>query len=175
MTPPNPPEPNPPEPNPLDPRRLAALLGNRDIRTAYAEIILGVDPALTRLSAKRRERAVAALLSAALIEAAGAELVATSIAFERLLATYPAREQPTGIQRFLRDGRIAQYPKSPDERRELLEWVARDAVGAEEVLSESEVNERLLEYTDEHVILRRYLVDHGLLLRTRSGSSYSRP
>jgi hypothetical protein len=32
-----------------------------------------------------------------------------------------------------------------------------------------------LSYTDDVVLLRRYLVDFGLLERTASGSSYSRP
>jgi hypothetical protein len=38
-----------------------------------------------------------------------------------------------------------------------------------------QMNERLLSYTDDVVLLRRYLVDYGLLQRTASWSSYSRP
>ena len=40
---------------------------------------------------------------------------------------------------------------------------------------ERQVNERLLNYADDVVLLRRYLVDFGLLERTASGSSYRRP
>jgi hypothetical protein len=44
-----------------------------------------------------------------------------------------------------------------------------------ENLTEQQINERLLQYTDDVPLLRRYLVDFGLLGRTRSGSAYFRP
>lgn len=43
-----------------------------------------------------------------------------------------------------------------------------------DVLTEAELNERLVPFDEDVAALRRYLVDEGLLMRTRSGSSYSR-
>lgn len=75
----------------------------------------------------------------------------------------------------MRFGRIERYPANKAERRDLLAWIVSDAITAGEDLTEKQVNERLLSYTDDVVMLRRYLIDFGLLERTRSGSSYSRP
>lgn len=60
------------------------------------------------------------------------------------------------------------------QRRELLAWIASEAIQPGEELTEKQVNERLLSYTDDVVMLRRYLIDFGLLRRAPSGSSYSR-
>jgi hypothetical protein len=79
------------------------------------------------------------------------------------------------VTRFLRFGRIDTYPANKAERRELLAWIVNDAIRPDEDLTEKQVNERLLGYADDVVMLRRYLIDFGLLERTRSGSCYSRP
>ncbi|MCY1237358.1 hypothetical protein D9M72_500510 [compost metagenome] len=72
-------------------------------------------------------------------------------------------------------GRIERYPANKAERRELLAWIVSNSISPDEDLSERQVNERLLSYTDDVVLLRRYMVDFGLLERTPSGSSYYRP
>jgi hypothetical protein len=101
-------------------RRVLAALGNRDARTAYAQIVLGED-VLPEAREQRRTRAIAILLEAGLVDlTANGEVIA-------------------------------------------------------EDLTERQVNERLLSYTEDVVLLRRYLVDFGLLERTASGSSHSRP
>jgi hypothetical protein len=41
------------------------------------------------------------------------------------------------------------------------------------VLSEKELNERLEPFSSDVAVLRRHLVDHGLVERTRSGSEYA--
>lgn len=95
--------------------------------------------------------------------------------FRSLLTQQPKRQAPTGTARFMRLGRIERYPANLAERRELLAWIAREAVKPGENLTERQVNERLLSYTDDVVLLRRYMIDFGVLERTPSGSSYSRP
>jgi hypothetical protein len=161
------------DPAPIDVRQLAALLANPDIRATYAEVVLGMldgDHATPR-----RHRMLSALLKAGLVESSPeGGVVATSAPFRSLLDQYPKREKQTGIDRFLRDGRIDRYPSNPDDRRELLEWVAHRCVAGDEVVTERELNGRLEEYSEDFAVLRRYLVDFGLLWRTRSGSSYSR-
>lgn len=84
------------------------------------------------------------------------------------------REVATGVDRFLRAGRIDHFPASATDRRALLEWVLDQVAPSDEVLTERELNERLLAYSDDFALLRRYLVDNDLLKRTPSGSSYAR-
>lgn len=43
-----------------------------------------------------------------------------------------------------------------------------------EVVDERELSERLLRFGDDPALLRRYLVDFGLVERPRSGSEYAR-
>jgi hypothetical protein len=150
-----------------------AALANHDARRAYAQIVLGVQDSPAGLSSRRRDRAVAALLEAGLVERnAGDELHASESIFRDLLTQQPKRQAKTGVARFMRLGRIDRYPANQAERRELLAWIAGDAFRQGEELTERQVNERLLAYTDDVVLLRRYLVDFGVLDRTPSGSSY---
>jgi hypothetical protein len=160
-------------------RRLVAALANRDARTAYAQIVLGakLPDVLADLSDRRRDRALAALLESGLVEPTSAadELEASEAIFRNLLAQQPRRQAQTGMARFMRLGKIERYPANMAERRELLAWIAGETFEPGEHLTEKQVNERLLSYTDDVVLLRRYLIDLGLLERTPSGSSYSRP
>ncbi|MBP1135989.1 hypothetical protein JOE31_002221 [Arthrobacter sp. PvP023] len=159
-------------------RRVLAALGNDDARTAYAQVVLGakLPEAIADLNEQRRNRAVTALLESGLVEPnAAGELEASGAIFRRLLTQQPRRQPQTGLDRFLRLGRIERYPANKAERRELLAWILSNSIRPDEDLSERQVNERLLSYTDDVVLLRRYMVDFGLLERTPSGSSYYRP
>jgi hypothetical protein len=155
-----------------------AALANRDARIAYAQKVLGVthDDVSSGLAGQRRDRAVAALLDAGLVEqTVGKELEASESIFRDLLTQQPKRQAKTGVARFMRLGRIDRYPANQAERRELLAWIAGETFEPGEELTERKVNERLLSYTDDVVLLRRYMIDFGVLERTPSGSSYFRP
>ena len=159
-------------------RRVVAALANGDARTAYAQIVLGakLPDVVADLKDQRRDRAIAALIESGLVERnAGNELEASESIFRDLLTQQPRRQAQTGLARFMRLGRIERYPANMAERRELLAWIVSEAIKAGEDLTEKQVNERLLSYADDVVMLRRYIVDFGLLERTPSGSSYSRP
>ncbi len=155
-------------------RRIVGILANDDARSVYARIVLGepVDEAATGLRERRLGRVLANLADSGLVEDRDGTLVATGDMFRAMLAAEPV-QRATGVERFLRDGRIDQYPASASERRELLEWVASEAFTAGEELSEPEVNARLERFADDVAVLRRYLVDHELLERTASGSTYA--
>ena len=158
-------------------RRVVAALANNDARTAYAQIGLGTQlpDVVAELSARRRDRAIAALLESGLVERnAAKQLEASGAIFSGLLAQQPRRQAQTGLARFMRLGRIDRYPANVAKRRELLAWIVREAIEPDEHLTEKQVNERLLSYTDDVVMLRRYLIDFELLERTPSGSSYCR-
>ena len=164
-------------PERADPRRIAAILANPDLRIAYAEIVLAQtgSPAASRLSPARRKKALESLLRSTLIEHSdNGELVATDQAFREILARYPTPTVATGVDRFLRDGKIDRYPSAATERYELLSWIARQTLRVGEVVSEKDLNARLIGFSDDYAVLRRYLVDFSLLERTNSGSSYSR-
>jgi hypothetical protein len=158
-------------------RRVVAALANTDARTAYAQIVLGakLPDVLADLNDHRRNRAIAALLESGLVERnAASDLEAPEAIFRDLLRQQPRRQPQTGLARFMRLGRIERYPANMTERRELLAWIVSEAIEPGEHLTEKQVNERLLSYSDDVVMLRRYMIDFGLLERTASGSSYSR-
>ena len=140
----------------------------------YARIVLGhpVTEADTGLRERRLGRVLANLVDSGLVQEEGGALVASGEMFRSMLAAEPV-QRATGVERFVRDGRIEQYPASATERRELLEWVAGQAFAPDDELTESAVNERLEPFTDDVAVLRRYLVDHELLERTPSGSTYA--
>ncbi|MGX1160780.1 hypothetical protein FBY31_0852 [Arthrobacter sp. SLBN-100] len=159
-------------------RRVLAALANSDARTAYSQVVLGarLPEVLAGLKDQRRNRAIAALIDSGLLEQnASGGLVAPEAIFRDLLAQQPRRQARTGLDRYMRLGKIERYPANMAERRVLLARIASEAIKPGERLTERQVNERLLSYTDDVVLLRRYLVDFGLLERTASGSSYSRP
>ncbi|WP_022880808.1 DUF2087 domain-containing protein [Gryllotalpicola ginsengisoli] len=153
-------------------RPAVAALANDDARLVWARLASGTDAtaAVAGLSAARARRALETLRGAGLVDDAGA---ARGSVFRELLAAAPVAPQPKGVERFLRGGRIDRYPANAAERAELLALVARRAFRPGEVLTEAEVGERLAAFHDDVAVLRRYLVDHGLLVRTRSGSSYA--
>lgn len=158
-------------------RRVVAALANNDARTAYAQVVLGAElpEVLAGAQDQRRNRALDTLLESGLVERNAAdELVAPKSIFRDLLAQQPRRQPQSGVDRFMRLGRIERYPANMSERRELLAWIISEAIEPGEHLSEKQVNERLLSYAEDVVMLRRYMVDFGLLERTASGSSYSR-
>ena len=160
-------------------RGIIAALSNPAAREVFAEVVLGVDglPALERLSPSRRRRVVDVLITSGLVRhGAGGRLVETPDVFANALAADPAPPRPSGVDRFFDGGgRLTGYPTRPAVRASLLEKIAREIVEPGEVLDEKTLNSRLAAVADDVALLRRHLVDHGLLERTRSGSEYARP
>lgn len=81
------------------------------------------------------------------------------------------------VRRFLVRGEdtIDRYPRRQEDRRLLLRWIAeRSFPPGEADLTESEVNGRLSRYSTDVAVLRRYLVDDGMLERTPDGTAYRR-
>ncbi|MFT3798944.1 DUF2087 domain-containing protein [Microbacterium sp.] len=147
-------------------RGVVAALLNDDVRAVLAET--AAPP-----TARRRERALERLQELGVVRREHDAVVFDPAVVRGLLATGP---QPTGPERFLdRDGRIDRYPSGAGDRRTLLAWIAARAFAPDDVLTEAEVGERLERYAPggDVAVLRRYLVDHGLLERTRSGSQYA--
>lgn len=144
-------------------RRAAAALADPQRRAVYAELVLG----LPGTPGRARDRIVAGLVDAGLVTEDGAP---TDL-FGRLLAETPA-ERREGVDRWLRDGRIEQYPAGAADRDELLGWVASRLPDGE--FGERVFTQQLAAVSDDPVALRRYLVDAGLVERAADGSRYRR-
>jgi hypothetical protein len=163
--------------NTPDWRPLVAALANKDARTVFARIVLRTEPdrILDGLGPARGRRVLEALASSGLVTAVDGELTVDDDIFGTVLKAQTARPERTGVERFLdSDGRIERYPAGIDERIELLGVVSAQVLAIGEVVGEAEITERLARYTDDPALLRRYLIDHELLERTRSGSEYAR-
>lgn len=153
-------------------RAVIALLVNPDARTATALLLLGDDiaAATAGLTEAKREKIAGLLRSAGLV---GPDDRFTDAAVRALLADRSGRPAG-GVHRFLSGQRITTYPANQGERLKLLKWVADAAFVAGEQLAETAVNDRLRPYDDDVAVLRRYLVDSGLLRRSRDGERYER-
>lgn len=68
------------------------------------------------------------------------------------------------LRNFVEGGRLARLPARRGQRRVILEYVA-GRFRTHRQYAEAEVNELLKSLYDDHVTLRRYLVDEGLLQR----------
>jgi hypothetical protein len=75
------------------------------------------------------------------------------------------------LRNFVEDGRLMRLPARQGQRRVILEYVA-GRFDTDRQYAEAEVNELLAPLHDDHVALRRYLVDEGLL--ERQGGVYRR-
>jgi hypothetical protein len=73
-------------------------------------------------------------------------------------------EQQRVLRNFVEDGRLVRLPARQNQRRVILEYVA-GRFEPDRRYAEPEVNDMLKSLHDDHVSLRRYLVDEGLLDR----------
>lgn len=82
-------------------------------------------------------------------------------------------DAPAQVRVFVRDGRIAMMPVKRPRRRLLLNQVAQ-AFEPGRQYPQTVVDEVLKRVTDDHCLLRRYLVDEDFLSRTADGGAYWR-
>lgn len=152
-------------------RRVAATLADSGRRRLYARLVLAPEPlVIAGLDAAGRRR-LNALVDAGL--AVLDEGMATAAdPFGELLRAEPA-QRATGPERFLRNGRLTDLPRTRRDRLELFGWLA-DRVIRDEVLDEKQLTRRLAELADDPVACRRYLVDAGMLVRDPDGRNYRR-
>jgi hypothetical protein len=148
-------------------RQVFGALANEETRRYYSQQVLGLD---SDLRPERQSKAQRNLASAGLLDARGQ---VDGEAFARILAEGAHREPRTGNDRFFDDaGRIDRYPKKHEERMGLLRVVASKVLRHGQRLTEAELTSKLERFTDDPVLLRRYLVDYGMLLRQPDGSAY---
>ncbi|WP_227497204.1 DUF2087 domain-containing protein [Planctomonas psychrotolerans] len=149
-------------------RAMVAALANEDLRSEYARIVLG--------SGELHERRTAQLIRAGLVTTHDGRPVPATEGLRALLADRTDERPQRGPKRFLRpDGAIDRYPSQHADREELLRHIAATFMAPDERLSEAELNDRLRPFDDDTALLRRYLVDYGILDRSPSGSEYFSP
>lgn len=147
-------------------RRVAAALADDGRRATYAEVVLG-QPGQ---QSARRTKHLRALIDAGLLDS---DLRPTDVFAQLLSENPPVRRE--GIDRWIANGRIERWPVKASDRIELLQWVAARALGTDDVLDEAQLGERLEAFHGDTALLRRYLVDHGLVERDADGSRYRLP
>lgn len=156
-----------------DPRPLLAVLADADRRLLLAEATVAAarlaPVTVDRLPAADRRR-LDALERVGLVEIVDG-LVWPRDAFTATLETTPSR---AGIERFVHDGRIHDWPRRPADRLALMRWATEQAVAADETVDEPTVTARLGTVWRDPATLRRDLVDAGLLDRDPAGRAYRR-
>lgn len=83
------------------------------------------------------------------------------------------------LRKLFKGGTVRRIPKGRKET-EIFLALAASAVDSRAVLSEKDLNEQLMDWLNgiadpralDHVTLRRYLVDFGMLFRDPEGHSY---
>lgn len=160
-----------PTSEPLDWRPIIAALAHAETRTVFAHVVLGHAPDLgaTPRDVRRTEQCLTTLRRSGLLRSD--DTVDEGALRQLLISSAPPKA--TGIERFLVDGRISQYPSNPTEREHLLRYVADEILQQDEVIDEAEMNRRLGAFHDDVAMLRRYLVDFELVERTTSGTQYA--
>lgn len=87
----------------------------------------------------------------------------------------PAKDGTGDPRRFLRTGRLESMPRRWRDKVAVTRYLAVQALPTLlEPISERELTDRLQQLADDPVGLRRALVDHGLVQRTRDGAEYWR-
>ncbi|WP_430591433.1 DUF2087 domain-containing protein [Humidisolicoccus flavus] len=155
-------------------RPVYAALANQEARRVYAAIVLGtLESGGLQIPVKRQQRALQTLENAGLIsrEEDGSYAAANEVWTSALAQASPPKR--VGIERFINEGRITSLPAGESDRLELLEWVSTQVLRSGETLSERALGERIQALHPDTALIRRYLIDHGMLTRSADGSTYS--
>lgn len=170
---------------------LVGLLAEPERLRVFAALVLGArTPAqvahATELDQRTVGRALQRLESGGLVERAGGEHHPVLDVFKRIARTAapPAKTEEHGyadqrveavVRTFVRDGQLIGLPAQAGRRQVILEHIVQSFEPGR-TYSEAEVNSILRAWVEggstDHVSLRRYLVDAGLL--TREGEAYWR-
>ncbi|MFI6095205.1 DUF2087 domain-containing protein [Lentzea sp. NPDC051213] len=152
------------------PETVVRVLAEPTRLRAYAAVVLGAGTladiaAASGLTVKDAGTALRKLREAGLVEGEPAR----PADLKALAATLTERMPADGLAPFVRGDKLVSLPVAADRRRKILEHVASKAFVAQTYYEEKEINERLRAWCDggelDHVTIRRYLVDLGLLER----------
>lgn len=80
-------------------------------------------------------------------------------------------EQKEIINQFFIDGMLKKFPTKEKQRLVVLREIT-SKLKDDYVYDEKELNERLKEFFEDYVLIRRYLIDYGFMDRKSDGSGY---
>lgn len=167
---------------------IVGLLADDERRRVAAAVVLGATSLTavveaTGLSPDRASRALGRLAEAGLVgDVEGVGLTVDGAVFQQAARAARARPPSTEhadesgerrqvLEAFVRDGRITSLPASRTKRLVLLDWVVQVFEPGVRY-AERDVNELLAARHGDTAMLRRHLVDEGLL--DRAGGEYWR-
>ncbi|MFC0582747.1 DUF2087 domain-containing protein [Micrococcoides hystricis] len=76
------------------------------------------------------------------------------------------------VVKFMREGRISQFPAKQNDREKLMRLVAAAVFSSGQHLTETQVDERLSRYHEDTAFMRRFMVDNMIVGRANDGSEY---
>jgi hypothetical protein len=163
---------------------LLAALAHPDRLELFCQIVSSADgtPPAGRWAPAKLQKELTRLVDAGLLEESGGRYSVRAGVFDDALAEVNAlrtsRRGPAGIDQpniniHFQDGRLAVIPQNPNQRGEVLEWIAFTLFDSR-VYTEPEMNVVLVSIHDDFATLRRYLVDEGYFDRDASGAQYRR-
>lgn len=154
-------------------KKIFAVLANDASRHIFAQIELrGLSDIDAAQLSKKNRNALKRLMESGLIVLCNRQYLIGVDNIRNLLRADSNTSSHEGIQRFLKDGRIESLPRKPAQKKQLLEWVAYQVVGPDEILDEKTINERLLKFHPDFAMLRRYMIDERILRRSTDGGRY---
>lgn len=165
-----------PQASAADWRRVIAALANPEARVLAARLMLDEDvsEALEAHAPSRRAHLRSTLVGSGLATDANGTLAANPDVFRALLAQ-SATPKRTGVDRFIHDGRLTQYPAGAADRDAVHAWLVAQTLAPGESVTEREFNTRLARHVTDPASFRRYLVDATLVHRSPDGRTYTAP
>lgn len=80
----------------------------------------------------------------------------------------------SGIEKWMKENRIINLPRRQNDKINIFCYITNLEFETGVEYTEKEVNHKLVNYYDDYALLRRYLVDFGLLERSKDCSIYIR-
>lgn len=154
---------------------ILAILSNKATRQLFAKAELGLltMPEANHLTGKEL-KALNRLRASAVVVPDDEGFHVNSEILRAPLSQSSTQSPQTTISKYVDGTKLHTMPRKPEERISVLRWIMEQAVPADSSLSEPSLNERLSVFHSDVAMLRRYMVDLGLLQRSRDGGLYSR-
>jgi len=150
------------------PEALVSALADPERLLLFARICTAPD-GLPAADVRRSAKALKRLISAGLVTVAEDRYHVVPGVFREALAKPPADP----IESLFSRGRLIAIPRAGEVRQALFMKLA-ERFDAESTYSEKDISEKLAQVYDDHVTLRRYMIDDGILRRDADGNEYWR-
>lgn len=152
---------------------VIATLANKECQKMYAKIILESTPEVLN---HRDRKVIEKLKKVGLVEESEKEGLQVTDIFSKYLSTIKDSkpQDSDSVQKFLTNGRVHSWPSKVRDKDKLLIWIIQKSISKNEKISEHKLNERIRNYTNDPALVRRFGVDHGILVRNPSTQIYER-